>query len=175
MHIKVYKENIGALTLASSEPQHMTLCSNHYTINYHWFWECVHSCQIKLLKIDLPINLGTCLQKVSLPLSLFICNPYWCVSIFSFIRHERECMVSQIPVSLSTSRWIGTGASEFLFCFSSFPPFVLGSLFSCSGLSVNWLLREPYISGILTPIFSNSCHWLVTQSKIFRKTLHVFY
>jgi hypothetical protein len=76
MYIKIHEDSVGALTLAGLDPQHMTPCSKHYAIKDHWFQEHVHSCRIKLLKIDLQDNSGTSLQKISLSIPFFICNPY---------------------------------------------------------------------------------------------------
>ncbi len=39
MHIKIHKDNIGALTLGKLKPQRMTSRSKHYAIKYHWFCE----------------------------------------------------------------------------------------------------------------------------------------
>ena len=39
MHVRVHKDNAGALTLGNLEPRCMTLRSKHYAIKYHWFCE----------------------------------------------------------------------------------------------------------------------------------------
>jgi hypothetical protein len=40
LHIKIHKDNVGALMLGKLEPWQMTPCSKHYAIKYHWF--CKH-------------------------------------------------------------------------------------------------------------------------------------
>ncbi|KAL7479091.1 hypothetical protein ACHAW6_004844 [Cyclotella cf. meneghiniana] len=42
MHITVPKDNVGALTLASLEPQHMTSCFKHYAITTGSKNMCTH-------------------------------------------------------------------------------------------------------------------------------------
>jgi hypothetical protein len=63
MHIKIQEDNVGALTLASLEPQRMTPRSKHYAIKYHWFREHVHSRRVRLLKIDSRNQLGDLFTK----------------------------------------------------------------------------------------------------------------
>jgi hypothetical protein len=63
MHIKIHEDNVGALTLASLEPQRMTPRSKHYAIKYHWFREHVHSKRVHLLKIDSRNQLGDLFTK----------------------------------------------------------------------------------------------------------------
>ncbi len=35
MHVKIHKDNVGALALGKLEPHHMTPCSKHCAIKYH--------------------------------------------------------------------------------------------------------------------------------------------
>eukprot|EP00804_Cyclotella_cryptica_P013417 CCRYP_005165-RG/>CCRYP_005165-RG protein AED:0.32 eAED:0.32 QI:0/-1/0/1/-1/1/1/0/434 len=63
MHIKIHEDNVGALTLASLEPQRMTPRSKHYAIKYHWFREHVHSRRVRLLKIESRNQLGDLFTK----------------------------------------------------------------------------------------------------------------
>ena len=70
-HIKIHEDNVGALTLAGLEPQHMTPRSKHHAIKYHWFWEHVHACRVQLLKIESRNKLGDLFTK-GLPLPSFV-------------------------------------------------------------------------------------------------------
>eukprot|EP00804_Cyclotella_cryptica_P024840 CCRYP_001779-RA/>CCRYP_001779-RA protein AED:0.06 eAED:0.06 QI:0/0/0/1/0/0/3/0/1231 len=63
MHIKIHEDNVGALTLASLEPQRMTPRSKHYAIKYHWFREHVHACRVRLLKIESRNQIGDLFTK----------------------------------------------------------------------------------------------------------------
>jgi hypothetical protein len=37
MHVRIFEDNVGTLTLAGLEPRRMTPWSKHYAIKYHWF------------------------------------------------------------------------------------------------------------------------------------------
>ncbi len=52
MHIKIHKDNVGALALGKLEPRRMTPRSKHYVIKYHWFWEHIGPRDIVLVKIS---------------------------------------------------------------------------------------------------------------------------
>ncbi len=63
MHIKIHKDNVGALILGKLEPQQMTPWSKHYIIMYHWFQEQIGLCNTNLVKISLAIQLGDLFTK----------------------------------------------------------------------------------------------------------------
>lgn len=63
LHVQIHKDNVGALTLGLREPQHMTLCSKHYALQYHWFREHIGLCKIVLVKIDTSDQLGYIFTK----------------------------------------------------------------------------------------------------------------
>eukprot|EP00804_Cyclotella_cryptica_P017685 CCRYP_017157-RA/>CCRYP_017157-RA protein AED:0.46 eAED:0.46 QI:0/-1/0/1/-1/0/1/0/72 len=63
MHIKLHEDNVSALTLAGLEPHHITPCSKHCAIKYHWFCEHVQTHWIQLLKIDYRNQLGDMFTK----------------------------------------------------------------------------------------------------------------
>lgn len=52
MIIKIYKDNVGALTLGRLEPCRMTPQSKHYAIKYHGFREQIGPRNIELVKVD---------------------------------------------------------------------------------------------------------------------------
>jgi hypothetical protein len=37
LHVKIHKDNAGALALGKLEPRRMTPHSKHYALKYHWF------------------------------------------------------------------------------------------------------------------------------------------
>ena len=37
LHVRIHKDNVGALTLGQLEPRRMTPRSKHYAVKYHWF------------------------------------------------------------------------------------------------------------------------------------------
>jgi hypothetical protein len=63
MHIKIHKDNIGALTLGKLEPQRMTPRSKHYAIKYHWFCKQIGPQNIELVKISSEDQLGDLFTK----------------------------------------------------------------------------------------------------------------
>jgi hypothetical protein len=63
MHVKIHKDNIGALALGKLEPHHMTSHSKHYAIKYHWFREHIGPCYIELVKISSEDQLGNIFTK----------------------------------------------------------------------------------------------------------------
>ena len=63
LHIKIHKDNVGALTLGKLEPRQMTLRSKHYTIKYHWFCNQIESRQVVLRKIETSQQLGDIFTK----------------------------------------------------------------------------------------------------------------
>ncbi|KAL7488952.1 hypothetical protein ACHAW6_014542 [Cyclotella cf. meneghiniana] len=65
IHMKICKVNSGALQLANMEPKHMTPCSKHYAIKYHWFHSHVSdkSNWISIVKIDTKNQLGDLFTK----------------------------------------------------------------------------------------------------------------
>jgi hypothetical protein len=63
MHIKIHKDNVGALALGKLEPRQMTPGSKHYTIKYHWFWEHIGLRNIVLVKISSEDQLGDLFTK----------------------------------------------------------------------------------------------------------------
>jgi hypothetical protein len=63
MHIKIHKENVGALALGKLEPRQMNMRSKHYTIKYHWFWEHIGPRNIVLVKIRSEDQLGDLFTK----------------------------------------------------------------------------------------------------------------
>ncbi len=63
MHIKIHKDNIGALTLGKLEPQQMTPRSKHYAVKYHWFCEHIGPRNIQLVKISSSDQLGDFFTK----------------------------------------------------------------------------------------------------------------
>jgi hypothetical protein len=63
MHIKIHKDNIGALTLGKLEPQIMTPRSKHYAIKYHWFHKQIGPRNIELVKISSKDQLGDLFTK----------------------------------------------------------------------------------------------------------------
>jgi hypothetical protein len=52
MHVKIHKDNVGALALGKLEPRHMTPHSKHYAIKYHWFRDHIGLHNIELVKIS---------------------------------------------------------------------------------------------------------------------------
>jgi hypothetical protein len=68
MHVKIHKDNIGALALA----RHMTPRSKHYAIKYHWFREHIGPHNIELVKISSEDQLGDIFTK-GLSRLLFSC------------------------------------------------------------------------------------------------------
>jgi hypothetical protein len=63
MHIKILKDNVGALALGKLEPRQMTPKSKHYAIKYHWFWEHIGLRNIVLVKISSEDQLGDLFMK----------------------------------------------------------------------------------------------------------------
>ena len=63
MHIKIHKDNVGALALGKLEPRHMTPRSKHYAIKYHWFREHIGPRNIELVKISSQDQLGDIFTK----------------------------------------------------------------------------------------------------------------
>ena len=63
MHIKIHKDNVGALALGKLEPCHMTPRSKHYAIKYHWFREHIGPQNIELVKISSQDQLGDIFTK----------------------------------------------------------------------------------------------------------------
>ena len=65
MHIKIHKDNIGALTLGKLKPQKMTPRSKHYAIKYNWFCKQIGPRNIELVKISKEDQLAIFLLKDS--------------------------------------------------------------------------------------------------------------
>ena len=63
MHIKIHKDNVGALTLGKLEPRRMTPRSKHYAVKYHWFCEDIGLQNIQLVKISSCDQLGDLFMK----------------------------------------------------------------------------------------------------------------
>jgi hypothetical protein len=63
MHIKIHKDNVGALALGKLEPRQMTPRSKHYAIKYHWFREHIGPRNIVLVKISSEDQLGDLFTK----------------------------------------------------------------------------------------------------------------
>eukprot|EP00804_Cyclotella_cryptica_P008820 CCRYP_013059-RB/>CCRYP_013059-RB protein AED:0.36 eAED:0.33 QI:0/0/0/0.75/0/0/4/0/393 len=63
IYIRIFEENVGALTLAGREPRHMTPRSKHYAIKYHWFHDQVAQHLIRLVKIATKDQLGDIFTK----------------------------------------------------------------------------------------------------------------
>ncbi len=63
MHVKIHEDNVGALALGKLEPCHMTPCSKHYTIKYHWFREHIGPHNIELVEISSEDQLGDIFTK----------------------------------------------------------------------------------------------------------------
>jgi hypothetical protein len=63
MHIKINKDNVGALALGKLEPHHMTPRSKHYANKYHWFHEHIGPRNIELVKISSQDQLGDIFTK----------------------------------------------------------------------------------------------------------------
>ena len=63
MHIKIHKDNVGALTLGKLEPWQMTPQSKHYAVKYHWFHEHIGPCNIQIVKISSCNQLGDLFTK----------------------------------------------------------------------------------------------------------------
>jgi len=63
MHIKIHKDNIGALTLGKLEPRQMTPQSKHYAIKYNWFCEHIGRRNIQLVKSAHGTSLEISLRK----------------------------------------------------------------------------------------------------------------
>ncbi len=63
MHIKIHKDNIGALTLGKLKPQRMTPRSKHYAIKYHWSCEQIGPQNIELIKISSEDQLSDLFTK----------------------------------------------------------------------------------------------------------------
>jgi hypothetical protein len=65
LHCKIFKNNVGALTLAKLEPARMTPRSNHYCLKYHWFRTRISdpASKITLHKIDSANQLGDIFTK----------------------------------------------------------------------------------------------------------------
>jgi hypothetical protein len=63
MHIKIHKDNVGALMLGKLEPQRMTPRSKHYVVKYHWFCEHIGPQNIQLVKISSEDQLGNLFTK----------------------------------------------------------------------------------------------------------------
>ena len=73
IHVRIHKDNAGALSLAKLEPARMTPCSKHYALHYHWFRQQLSPHgprKIELLKIDTGDQLGDIFTK-GLPRPLF--------------------------------------------------------------------------------------------------------
>ena len=70
MHVRIFEDNVGALTLAGLEPRRMTPRSKHYAIKYHWFCDQVAQRRIRLVKIATKDQLGDIFTK-GLPHSTF--------------------------------------------------------------------------------------------------------
>jgi hypothetical protein len=63
MHIKIHKDNVGALILGQLEPWRMTPRSKHYAVKYHWFCEHLAPRRIQLVKIATNKQLGNLFTK----------------------------------------------------------------------------------------------------------------
>jgi hypothetical protein len=63
MHIKIHKDNVGALTLGKLKPRRMTPRSKHYAVKYHWFCEHIGPRNIQLVKISSSDQLGNLFTK----------------------------------------------------------------------------------------------------------------
>jgi hypothetical protein len=63
MHIKVHKDNVGALALEKLKPCRMTPCSKHYAIKYHWFRKHISPQNIQLVHISSDDQLGGLFTK----------------------------------------------------------------------------------------------------------------
>eukprot|EP00804_Cyclotella_cryptica_P016960 CCRYP_001892-RA/>CCRYP_001892-RA protein AED:0.32 eAED:0.41 QI:0/0/0/1/1/1/2/0/530 len=74
MHVWIFEDIVGALTLAGLEPRCMTPQSKHYAIKYHWFHDQVAQRCIHLVKIDTKDQLGDIFTKALCTLPLPICN-----------------------------------------------------------------------------------------------------
>jgi hypothetical protein len=63
MHIKIYEDNAGALTLGCLEPRRMTPRSKHYAVKYHWFGTQIGPRNIDLVKIGTDDQIGDIFTK----------------------------------------------------------------------------------------------------------------
>ncbi len=63
MHVRIHKDNAGALVLGQLEPRRMTPRSKHYAVKYHWFREHIAPRNIELVKIDTASQLGDIFTK----------------------------------------------------------------------------------------------------------------
>ncbi len=52
MQLSVHEDNSGALVLAKTLPPQFTPRSKYYASKTIWYWEEIHKCCIKLLKIN---------------------------------------------------------------------------------------------------------------------------
>jgi hypothetical protein len=63
MQLSVHEDNLGALVLAKTFPPQFTPRSKYYASKTIWFWEEIHKCCIKLLKINSVKQLGDIFTK----------------------------------------------------------------------------------------------------------------
>ncbi len=63
MNLSIHEDNSGALVLAKTLPPHITPRSKYYASKTIWFWEEVHKCGIKLLKINTVKQMGDIFTK----------------------------------------------------------------------------------------------------------------
>ena len=59
----VFEDNAGALSLANLELLRMTPRSKHYAVKYHWFRACFKPENIKVLKVELKLQLADIFTK----------------------------------------------------------------------------------------------------------------
>ncbi len=74
MHVKFHEDNVGALALGKLEPHHMTPCSKHYAIKYHWFREHIGPRNIEFVKISSEDQLGNIFTKGLVEYYFHVCK-----------------------------------------------------------------------------------------------------
>ena len=64
MHIKMHKDNAGALALLTKLPPQYNPRSKHYAIKTNWFCEQIIACEIKVVKIYTKEQRGEIFTKL---------------------------------------------------------------------------------------------------------------
>ncbi len=63
MHVTIHEDNLGALILAATPPPQFTPCSKHYAIKTIWFSKKIIEKKIKVVPIEMRLQLGDIFTK----------------------------------------------------------------------------------------------------------------
>jgi hypothetical protein len=102
MHMTVWEDNTGALTLANLEPGHGTPRSKHNGVKYHWFREHLKSNGIEELKIDTQDQQADILTK-ALRTQKFECNQHQFMGLSATVWDSQLCSKGSVKIPSKTA------------------------------------------------------------------------